>query len=111
MEASVSSLTLLTTPTSFNSNTSLFPSINITKAYDHSSFTRTECHNLSFTIKRNPTLRARKAWKIAAIEDVSGAVADSAPIVVTWQIVVGAIGMVLINLISSDFYSILDRYN
>lgn len=96
MEASVYSLTLLTTPTSFNSNTctSLFPSINITKAYDHSSFTRTECHNLSFTIKRNPTFRARKAWKIAAIEDVSGAVADPAPIVVTWQIVVGAVGII-----------------
>jgi hypothetical protein len=38
-------------------------------------------------------LRARKAWKIAAIEDVSSAVADPTPIVVTWQIVVGAIGI------------------
>ncbi|KAK9938733.1 hypothetical protein M0R45_015455 [Rubus argutus] len=97
MEASVCSLTLLPNPTSSKSNsnsntrTGLFPSINITKAYDHSSFTRTECHNLSFTIKRSPTLRPRKAWKIAAIEDVSSAVADPTPIVVTWQIVVGAI--------------------
>ncbi|PRQ32102.1 hypothetical protein RchiOBHm_Chr5g0042631 [Rosa chinensis] len=91
MEASISSFTLIRTPTKSNSSTAIFPSINITKPYDSCSITRTKCHNLAFAINTTPTLRGRKAWKTAAIEDVSGAITDPGPVVLTWQIVVGAI--------------------
>ncbi|XP_068339737.1 uncharacterized protein [Pyrus communis] len=79
MEASVSSSILMKNPSISNSSL-LFESRNIAKC---ASFTR-KPQKLAI---QKPS---KKAWRIAAIDDVS-AVADPTPVVITWQIVVGAI--------------------
>ncbi|CAN6691519.1 unnamed protein product [Malus baccata var. baccata] len=79
MEASVSSSILMKNPSISNRNL-LFESRNITKC---ASFTRKP---RDLAIQKPST----KVWRIAAIEDVS-AVVDPTPVVITWQIVVGAI--------------------
>ncbi|KAL6196119.1 hypothetical protein ACLB2K_031734 [Fragaria x ananassa] len=94
MEASISSFTIIRTRTKSNSSTTIFPSINITKPH-LSCFTTTKCHNLAFAVnsrnRSTPTRRGRKAWKIAAVEDVTASITDPGQVVLTWQIVVGAI--------------------
>ncbi|KAL6202455.1 hypothetical protein ACLB2K_026163 [Fragaria x ananassa] len=94
MEASISSFTIIRTPTKSNSSTNIFPSINITKPH-LSCFTTTKCHNLAFAVnslnRSTPTRRGRKAWKTAAVEDVTASITDPGQVVLTWQIVVGAI--------------------
>ncbi|KAH0987360.1 hypothetical protein GBA52_014537 [Prunus armeniaca] len=94
MEASVSSFTQMATPSSSNS-TLLGRSLNISK---HASFTRKPCNqNQQLAMKKPST----KVWRVAAIHDVP-VVADPTPVAITWQIVVGAIGIFsLLNYITT----------